>query len=553
MPFLEGPFTFTGKLDMLSAYRMRGVDKIVVRRKGGPSPEKIKTSESFKNTRCTMSEFGGCSRHGSYVRKAMLQLRRLSDYNFGSDINSVMRQVQLRDGTSEWGRRRITLSEHTRLLEGFSTTEKAPTFDSIVRAPVYCTMSRRDRSARVDLPELLRDINYFPQNNHAMFRLTITLGIVPDITFDVPSKEYLPPTWYSRAYNSIDISTEWNPSLEGMPGTTLELAMEAALPPDNGWTLMLSIGIEYGALRQNGKIEEVRRFGAAKIMALVGKDGMPEEKDDERIGALDELDVDVEAIVEEVPVMESPREPLEMARPVVRYAYTVREIAKEEQEACTHGYSILVGPQASMSHVSTTQNAVSLVGTTDTPCAVSSTMAYTVFFREAQQIVGASTFIPEQPLAHQDVLKELTDELAERGTITHPRAKRNSKGDWSVLLTENGEAYNYTLFISQLETAQAKPAVKTELAQKKGVLVIIDPLGPRDSIGGDHPGYWFVDQYASFLEENQRALFIQTVHEIEHNVPSENYSVNGDGSVSIHIQRAENTATVSLTCRARRV
>src|SRR6187431_2167851 len=122
MPFLEGPFAFTGKLDMLSAYRMRGVDKIVVRRKGGPSAEKIKTSENFKNTRRTMSEFGGCSRLGSYVRKAMIQIRHLSDYNFGSDINSVMRQVQLRDDTTEWGRRRITLSEHTRLLEGFSTT-----------------------------------------------------------------------------------------------------------------------------------------------------------------------------------------------------------------------------------------------------------------------------------------------------------------------------------------------------------------------------------------------------------------------------------------------
>jgi hypothetical protein len=86
MPFLEGPFAFTGKLDMLSAYRMRGVDKIVVRRKGGPSREKIKTGASFANTRRTMSEFGGCSRHGSYVRMAMLQIRHLSDYNFGSDI-----------------------------------------------------------------------------------------------------------------------------------------------------------------------------------------------------------------------------------------------------------------------------------------------------------------------------------------------------------------------------------------------------------------------------------------------------------------------------------
>src|SRR5688572_23068667 len=224
MPFLEGPFAFTGKLDMLSAYRMRGVDKIVVRHKGGPSREKIKTGASFANTRRTMSEFGGCSRHGSYVRMAMLQIRHLSDYNFGSDINSVMRQVQLRDGTGEWGRRRITLSEHTRLLEGFSTVRKAPSFDSIVRAPVYYTMDRASRSARIDIPELLRDINYFPQNNHAMFRLTVTLGIVPDVTFDVPSREYLPPDWYSRLHNSIEMSTDWNPSLEGMKSTTLELA-----------------------------------------------------------------------------------------------------------------------------------------------------------------------------------------------------------------------------------------------------------------------------------------------------------------------------------------
>ncbi|MCD9016991.1 hypothetical protein [Parachryseolinea silvisoli] len=140
-----------------------------------------------------MSEFGGCSHHGSYVRMAMLQLRRLSDYNFGSDINSIMRQVQLRDGSSEWGRRSITLSEHTRMLEGFSTTYKAPSFDSIVRTPVYYTMDRASRSARIEIPELMRDINYFPQNNHAMFRLTVTLGIVPDVTFDVAAKEYLPP------------------------------------------------------------------------------------------------------------------------------------------------------------------------------------------------------------------------------------------------------------------------------------------------------------------------------------------------------------------------
>jgi hypothetical protein len=561
MPFLEGPFAFTGKLDMFSAYRMRGVDGIVVRRKGGPSAEKIKTGESFKNTRRTMSEFGGCSRLGSYVRKALIQIRHLSDYNFGSDINSVMRQVQLRDGTGEWGRRRITLSEHTRLLEGFSTTKKAPTFDSIVRAPVYYTLNRRDRSARVDIPELLRDINYFPQNNHAMFRLTITLGIVPDVTFDIPSKEYLPQAWYSRAFNSISVSTDWSPSLEGMAGTTLKLAMEA-LPPDDSWTLMLSIGIEYGAFRQNGKIEEVRRFGAAKIMSLQGKDGiLGDSHDDDRIENNEEHAVKTETIREEAPAIESQHEPMAMTSLDVRYVYTVKAAATEKPETHVYGYAIPAAVWEDVHDINTTQNAVSLYEATSIPrdgvkpyvasfMKTPSTMSYTVFFKEAKLIVRADNFINEQPVAHRAVLKTIADELAAQGTITHPQAKRNSKGDWSLLLVDNGDAYVYTLFISTFERAETNREVKTEAPQKKGVLTIIDPSGPRDSVGGSHPGYWFVEQYVNFLEENQRALFTETVHQIEHNIPSKNYSLNKDGSVSIHIQETGKTATISLTCRA---
>jgi hypothetical protein len=358
MPFLEGPFAFTGKLDMLSAYRMRGVDGIVVRRKGGPSGEKVKKAASFENTRRTMSEFGGCSRHGSYVRMALIQIRHLSDYNFGSDINSIMRQVQLRDGTSEWGRRRITLSEHTRLLEGFSTTLKAPSFDSIVRAPIYYTLDRQKRSARIDLPELLRDINYFPQNNHAMFRLTVTLGIVPDIAYDVPSKEYLPPTWYSRTYNSIDISTDWNPSLEGMNNTTLELAMDAPAPPDDAWTLMLSIGIEYGAFRENGKIKEIARFGAAKIMALQGKDRISEKAPE---GDGDEEDaahmIDTPVVAESASPITLEKAPDVAEQPALRYVYTTKEPVTKKQEIKVYSYAVPVAAQ-NINCTGTSQHAV---------------------------------------------------------------------------------------------------------------------------------------------------------------------------------------------------
>lgn len=284
MPFLEG-ITFTGKLGDLSAYRMRGCSKIVVRRKGGPNPNELKNGANFINTRRTMSEFGGCSRMGWHVRMTMNPIRRLADYNFGSDINSIMRRVQLLDGTSDWGRRNIILSDHARILEGFSTTQEMPRFDSIVRNPVYYTLDRATLSARVDIPELIHSINYFPQNNHASFRITATLGIVPDLFFDVAKKEYSPHTWYNRSAFGVHASTEWHPSLEGMDATTLQLSMDQ-MPPEEGWTLVLSIGIEFGSLREGGRIKEVKRFGAAKIMALRGRaasvEETPEGNDDER-------------------------------------------------------------------------------------------------------------------------------------------------------------------------------------------------------------------------------------------------------------------------------
>jgi hypothetical protein len=269
MAFLEG-LKFTGKLGELSAYRMRGCSKIVVRRKGGPSADQIKKSPNFANTRYTMSEFGGCSRMGKHVRYALHPLKALSDNNFGSDVNSVMRKVQLQDKTSLWGRRNIILSDYARILEGFPLNTENPTFDSVVRNPVYYTIDRERRAATVDIPHLLRSVNYFPQNNHAMFRVIVTLGVVPDMTFDTVSREFQPPEWFDAGYFPTEVSTTWYPSLEGMPAATLVLEVKET-PPDNGWSLMLSIGIQYGALHEGGEIKEVKRFGAAKIVALRGR------------------------------------------------------------------------------------------------------------------------------------------------------------------------------------------------------------------------------------------------------------------------------------------
>ena len=50
MATLEGGIEFTGSVGMLSAYRIKGSDKIILRKKGGPKKKQVLTSQKFKRT-----------------------------------------------------------------------------------------------------------------------------------------------------------------------------------------------------------------------------------------------------------------------------------------------------------------------------------------------------------------------------------------------------------------------------------------------------------------------------------------------------------------------
>lgn len=114
---------------------MRGVDKIIVRKKGGASKERIRTEKSFRRTRENNAEFSGRARGVSYVRKALAPVRILADYNFVGNINKVLKYVQDRDVQSKRGERNILVSAHGALLEGFSLNRYIM-FDSVIRTTV---------------------------------------------------------------------------------------------------------------------------------------------------------------------------------------------------------------------------------------------------------------------------------------------------------------------------------------------------------------------------------------------------------------------------------
>lgn len=257
---------FTGRLGSVSAYRMRGIDRIILRTKGGASKNQIKTSPAFDMTRRYISEFGGCSAMGACVRRALGTQKALADYNISGPINAILKVVQKNDTVSDLGRRAIVLSKNMRLLEGFSLNRRTP-LDNILRTTANVGLSREMRTAHITLPALLPGINFFPPNSYPMFSIQAVLAVVPDFAFDEQLKRYAPQAGYVNSFAPQVGVTEWFPAQAGSPETTLALH-ENSLPPDDGYSLMLSLGICFGVVEANGSVKQVKQMGAAKVIAL---------------------------------------------------------------------------------------------------------------------------------------------------------------------------------------------------------------------------------------------------------------------------------------------
>ena len=266
---------FSGSLGDFTAYKMRGTDKTIIRRKGGADKETIRTSSRFATARLWMTEFGGCSTMGKEVRFMMSPMKALADYNFSGFVNKALKQIQKLDGVSALGRRAIRLSQYPELLQGFSLN-KYTTFDSIVRIPVTCTIDRATGSARINLPKLVRDINFFPNSQHPAFSIVVCLGVVPDFTFNSNTGKYAPPKWYDTMQGWNMVETPWYSSLKGSPAQTLEVMLNNTIPPDAGYSLQLTVGVQFGALHDNGAVKQVKRTGAAKILAIAGSQSADE-------------------------------------------------------------------------------------------------------------------------------------------------------------------------------------------------------------------------------------------------------------------------------------
>jgi hypothetical protein len=263
MAKLTSLLALSGSLDNLSFYQIEGVEGTIARRKGGASKEKILHDPCFKNTRRTMWEFGGRSIASRYILEAFAPLR--PGHGTTGRINKMLTALQKMDTISPWGCRSVALSLCPQLLQGLNISKRL-LLDAILKNPVAGQLSRQELKANVTIPPIIPGLNCMHPKSHPYFRIIAVLGVVPDLIFKEQLGEYGPGEGFLPV-PAQSTETPWHQTNTPVEAATLEMVLPQA-PAVEGYSLMLSVAIQYGKLDPAGAVAPLPKALAAKIIAV---------------------------------------------------------------------------------------------------------------------------------------------------------------------------------------------------------------------------------------------------------------------------------------------
>ncbi len=265
MATLSGDILFTGSIGGLSAYKMKGVDKIILRRKPETNKHKFEHNPNNAIVKRYNEEWKGCIMAGKAIRQAMPGVQHLRDYNYSGSLNALCKSIQGNDRQSPLGSRSVLLSQAAAKLEGFGLN-RVNTLGSILHDPPACTLSKEKALAQIQVPPLIPGVNFSNPSGQPLFRLVFVLAAVSDIVYNHNIQKYqLQATELPAPQQLI---TPWQNTPQGHEAVNLQLAL-------HNWqntaatALLLWGGVEFGVPISSTVIRYVKYSGAASILKAV--------------------------------------------------------------------------------------------------------------------------------------------------------------------------------------------------------------------------------------------------------------------------------------------
>jgi hypothetical protein len=121
-------------------------------------------------------------------------------------------------------------------------------------------------TALIELPDIIPGIHLINPMKQPFYRIVFVLGGLADIIYDEQRKMYRPAA--DMTQGRAIAQTDWCISKEKCQAQPLQLAINN-WQLQQGVSLMLSAGVEFGQPSHGGTIQFTKYAGAAKILKLV--------------------------------------------------------------------------------------------------------------------------------------------------------------------------------------------------------------------------------------------------------------------------------------------
>jgi hypothetical protein len=175
----------------MRVYKIKGVDKTIVARKGGPTSEEVKTGENYEDLRKNQQEFAAASNLARTLRHSLpKKMARICEPYVSGKLTAKFRNLaQLSSGDK--GKRPILLSENGKTLEGFDFNSNAP-FRKTFPTNIMVMGGSNYGQLILHIPAFTPREDLLAPENATHYQLFSHLLLLSDYTYKQELKEYNP-------------------------------------------------------------------------------------------------------------------------------------------------------------------------------------------------------------------------------------------------------------------------------------------------------------------------------------------------------------------------
>ncbi|HAI84227.1 MAG TPA: hypothetical protein DCL43_11205 [Chitinophagaceae bacterium] len=240
----KGALKYVGTLGDVRHFKIKGQEGYFAGLVGGPTGEQVKTAAEFERTRENMNEFGGCAKAGKSVRTALSGLiKAMADSQVTGRLTSIMKKINLEDGTEARGYRKIEITSQRQYLQGFEF-DRNLSFSSVVNVDFETTHQAARNSADLVLPAFtpMNALAVPPGATHCRF--VNAIAVISDFQYNVTTDSYEPIDPDLNELSKITFSA-YIPVDVAFAGTSITAALTGAPVMSNDVSVLQVIGIEF--------------------------------------------------------------------------------------------------------------------------------------------------------------------------------------------------------------------------------------------------------------------------------------------------------------------